>query len=184
MTVDEIIKLQRTSVFNKQYRKVDFGLADLFQYLLCYTDPLETSKREPSHVFDAVPDFQRSNDKWTQAMQIAFVENVILGFRPTISLYRIGSSDAAPCKILDGVQRLSAIYSFMEGKFTVFGHTFEWLQQNRLINGITTTVSVHLYEFDDEQQVVNFYISINENISHSKDDIAKAKHYLAKISSQ
>ena len=66
-----------------------------------------------------VPKFQRDNDKWSKEMQIKFVENIILGVNTTIILGTL-SNEKSECVLIDGLQRVSAIFSFMNKEFKVF----------------------------------------------------------------
>jgi len=40
---------------------------------------------------------------------------------------------------------------------------------------------VKIHPFSSEAEAVKFYIEINENITHSADDILKAKRYLTTL---
>ena len=71
-----------------------------------------------------VPKFQRDNNKWSREMQIKFVENIILGVNTTIILGTL-SNEKSECVLIDGLQRVSAIFSFMNKEFKVF-ESFEY----------------------------------------------------------
>lgn len=137
-------------------------------------------------IFKAVPAFQRDNDKWTQKMKHDFIKNIIKGFRTTLMMYEINPTPSRidpliDCKILDGLQRVTAIYEFITGEFTVFGKTYQELVDMDIITGTSIPVTVKIYSFPSESEVIKFYISMNENISHSKEDIKKAEDVLAAI---
>jgi hypothetical protein len=121
------------------------------------------------------PEFQRSNDQWTQDMKILYVENVIKGCRSEILLYRV-PNEHSPAMILDGLQRLTAIMDFIAGRFTVFGkYTLNDLLEARVITAIGTDIPVKIYTFDTELEAMEFYIEMNENITHSPEDIEKVR---------
>lgn len=88
----------------------------------------------------AVPEFQRSNDEWNLQMKIKFVENVLCGHRSTTSLFTIDDSkDQNLCdsKILDGLQRLTALSDFLQDKFAVFNdYRFSDIEGDRVFKGM------------------------------------------------
>ena len=127
-----------------------------------------------------VPKFQRDNDKWSKEMQIKFVENIILGVNTTIILGTL-SKEKAECVLIDGLQRVSAIFSFMNKEFKVF-ENFEYNDDfENKINTFIHNLKLKIFNFKNEKEMVNFYINMNENITHSKEDIQKAKDYLNKL---
>lgn len=132
---------------------------------------------------DYIPEFQRSNDKWTKKMQVKFIENIITGCVTQISLYTTTNKDFPNWLILDGLQRLTALNLFVTNELKVFGNlTYDDVKAN--INGETNPIEFKLYRFNNEIEAVEFYIAINENITHSKKDIQRAKDYLAKLKSE
>ena len=137
-------------------------------------------------IFQAVPSFQRDNDKWTVEMQINFIEKIICGYRTSISLYELKSAEQTfssldDCKILDGLQRITAIYKFLTGQIKAFGKTYKELSDDRIITATSVPINIKVFSFTSEEEAISFYIEINENITHSKADIDKAKKILATI---
>ena len=60
-----------------------------------------------------IPDYQREEDIWSDEKKSLFIESVLLGLPiPYIFLYEDEASDL---EIVDGVQRLSTLYSFVQG---------------------------------------------------------------------
>lgn len=173
----KLIDMLRESPFNRDYRKVDLPVKNFFTSLAGYTHPDEPREAiTPDRIFEAVPDFQRDNNKWSQAMQIKFVENVLKGFIPQITLFSIGKN-TYHFQILDGLQRVTALHAFMTGEFKVFGYTFQELCDMRVIS-VCSCIAVRLYDFNTKNEAIQFYIDMNENITHSPQDIEKAKKYL------
>ncbi|WP_152633381.1 DUF262 domain-containing protein [Aliarcobacter butzleri] len=127
-----------------------------------------------------IPEFQRSNDKWTKKMQVKFIENLITGCVTQISLYTTTDKEFPKWFILDGLQRLTAFNLFITNQLKVFGDlTYDDVKDN--ISGETNPIEFKLYRFNNEIEAVEFYIAINENITHSKKDIQRAKDYLDKL---
>lgn len=127
-----------------------------------------------------VPVFQRANDKWTKKMQIKFIENLVLGLTSQISLYTVSKNEFPKWLILDGFQRLTAVNLFIYHKLEIFnGLTYDDIKAN--IDGGVNQLQFRLYRFNNEIEAVEFYIAMNENITHSKKDIQRAKDYLAQL---
>lgn len=127
-----------------------------------------------------IPVFQRENNKWSKKMQIAYVENILKGMRKEICLYTLDKSIHSDRKfILDGLQRITALNLFINDKIKVF-KKFSYSEIKKDI-GHLVFQDFRLYQFENEIEAVRFYIEINENITHSKEDIRKAKEYLKKL---
>lgn len=171
-----------TSPFLKDGYDVTLFFRRAIKGILHYT--ATPNSEEISDVFKAVPDFQRSNDKWSVEMQQGFVKNVIKGFNTVVMLYEIKEdiekySEYSDCKIMDGLQRITAIHDFMKGKFKVMGLSYKELIDANIISFTSAPVRVTIYSFQNESEAIEFYIEMNENITHSPEDIKKAKAALA-----
>lgn len=129
-----------------------------------------------------IPPFQRDNNKWTREQQIRFVENVCAGFRTTLMLYTLKEDEGLyeQVQILDGLQRLTAILSFIENEFPIFGEFYFRDIDARLALG-TVRPQVRIYTFETEADAVQFYIEMNRDITHSADDIYRAEQYLSTL---
>lgn len=189
MTLEDLKENIWNSNFNKTHYEVPFDfyhLKETLYYWSCTTDLKATTAR-----FDAisktfnevlekiVPEFQRDNDKWTQDMQIKFVENIVLGATSTIIL---GSTTGqkSECVLIDGLQRITAIFAFMNNEFKIFDK-FEFNEDFEQICRHIHNLTLRIYNFKNEQEMVKFYIDMNENITHSKSDIKRTKDYLEKL---
>jgi len=125
------------------------------------------------------PEFQRANTKWSREMQIAFVENVVAGFRCELMLYHVASESLGSSNsfILDGLQRMTAIQAFTEGEIDVYGASYHDLIVNKKISG---TITLKIYEFSSHVAACRHYIGMNKNITHSPEDLETAYSFLAK----
>lgn len=192
MNKEQILNEIRNSAFSRPNYNVDIHLRRFLQGLLVYTDPTHTDDGGDVNiddVFKAVPDFQRKNDKWTQDMQITFIRNLIKGFRTEIRLYEVNKDGSriqgmTHCKIIDGLQRVTAIHAFMKGQFRVFGLTYDEMIEERILNHMSVPITIRVYSFPSESEAIEFYIEMNENITHSSADIAKARVILNEINKQ
>ena len=187
MNISDLKYMTRNNTFRKTYYSVDIPLRNFLKHISLHTDieMYEKGTLSWNSFFDkAVPSFQRSNDKWTKEMQISYLENIICGYKsPPILLYTINEGDGGcfDAMLLDGLQRVTAIADFLQGEIKLFdkygGFTYAELEQNKIVF-IDPTIQIRKYDFQNEKEVLDFYIKMNENITHSKADIAKAKLYL------
>ena len=130
----------------------------------------------------STPEFQRDNNKWTEAMQVAFVENVLKGNSHNILFFKMNEDDDA--LVIDGLQRLTALAKFIDGKLAVFGGLqYNDFKQSSVLNPIIKRASfvVKIYTFKSWNDVGAFYVEMNENITHSKEDIQKAKDWFLRV---
>lgn len=179
-----ILKMREKSPFNRPSHAVTVGIKNFHQKLWDYIAPQERDEEDvdvETVLKNGVPEFQRDNDKWSLAMQVKYVENVMMGFRDEIYLLSYNSTHT-DCRILDGLQRTTALLDFQAGKFKIFGDIgYEDVNNNIAMSMTSYTTTLRLFQFNDEIEAVEFYIEMNENITHSEEDIAKAKAYLAKL---
>lgn len=183
MTIEQIKHLIKNNPFTRRHYTTSLFLDTLIAHMFTYThddlmagglnfggeDALPLSK-----IFEAVPPFQRDNDKWTEEMQVSFIENLLMGYSTDLMLFEIGDTTMTQCKILDGLQRITAIYRFLSEEIKAFGKTASELREAKILYPRTGRITLRIYTFDTELEAVDFYISINENITHSKEDIERA----------
>lgn len=115
-----------------------------------------------------------------------------------IILYYIKGEDKyRSCKILDGLQRISALirlvldHSFMIPTKPVSNtieerdliSSYDFFNSPELANKLfqNARISIKIYEFESEADAVDFYISINKGCTHSEADIKKALEYKATL---
>lgn len=124
-----------------------------------------------------VPQFQRGNDKWSNSMKSAFIENILRGGKSEILLYTVQSEfrkkSFTSVKILDGLQRLSAICDFVSGKITAFGFSVTELAQHGIVSW-SSVFGICIYQFKTHSDAAIYYIQMNEHITHSTGDIVRA----------
>jgi hypothetical protein len=132
-------------------------------------------------ILHMTPEFQRENNRWTQQMQICFVENLLCGCETKIQLYDVRGrgSELGECLILDGLQRLTAIAAYQNGEFPVFNE-FYWNDVNT--GGIFPRLRliIDIFQFDTDTEACEFYIQMNKGITHSEDDLKTAYAFLEK----
>lgn len=195
LSPDELLYKLSNSAFSRSFYGVDISLYDFFKNISMYTHGEDyvfgdketdgfTLEHEPARIFECVPAFQRNNDKWTEAMQISFLENLLSGYKTTLMFYEV-SEESSPkltqCMLIDGLQRMTAIYRFLMNEIPVMGYTYKELMEARVMFKNRITIRLANYTFKSEIEAVQFYIEMNENISHSAADIKKARDYLATL---
>ena len=179
----ELITKIRSGSFSKTGYSVNIQLRERSRFIKgieLYSDwESHELKRDNSveYFFDKItPQFQRSNDKWSMEMKIKFVENLLKGCPTEIKLFRVGdTSTMQDAQIIDGLQRLTAIFDFMCSDFEVFGKSYSYLCDD--LNNFPVRLLLSVYDFENFEQVGRYYIDMNENITHSSDDIQKAKDW-------
>lgn len=161
--------------------KVDFDSRRLYENLCAYNVNVQNQN---SSLKDAIaqmtPPFQRDNNKWTRDQQIKFVENLLSGCRSEITLFSLKKDNLNECAILDGLQRITALAGFVCGDFAIFGDVYFDQVATPAVFG-NGRLSLRIYEFPSLRQAVMFYIAMNEGITHSPEDIQRARDYLATL---
>ncbi len=189
--LDRLRNYRNNSFYNRSCYEVCVPLDNFKNMIMSYGVPLE-DKREfgrkeeqvsTKEFFDLmIPGFQRDNDKWTTDMQIKFIENLFSGIDSIIMLGLVEKEENQGCycdsRIVDGFQRITAVIDYLEGKFPIFEDIYYTKEEETFLRGVMN-MKVRIYKFKSEEEMVRFYIQMNENITHSKEDILKAKKYLS-----
>lgn len=185
-----LINSCRESCFNKQSYSVNVRLKDFPLSLSLHTDYDGINKEYTTNenfsisdidfdkfLLNMTPQFQRANNKWNKKMKIKFIENICKGVKTEILLFQFKEEDDA--QIIDGLQRTTALLDFFQNKIKIFGE-FYYKDLKNDLNKFNTNIHIKRYLFKTWEEVGRFYIDINENITHSKADIQKAKDWFLK----
>ncbi|EKO3439437.1 hypothetical protein NTE19_003329 [Vibrio fluvialis] len=161
---------------NANFKRMFLSVGGLLSYNSRVEEIAEQKALSPYAIIsELTPEFQRSNTKWSQAMQKQFIENLLCGCETKIQLYDVRGrgGELDDCLILDGLQRLTAIAAFHNGEFPVFGDLF-W--KDLSAGGIFPTLKllVNIYTFDSDLEACQFYIQMNKGITHSEQDLESA----------
>jgi len=179
----DLVKKTRSSNFNRDNYCVSIELKRFVDSMLLHTwydilDIKSTLKKNDvtnkSWLDRVTPPFQRANNKWTKKMKLKFIENLLSGANTELLFYRMGELEDS--LIIDGLQRTTAIIDFFDGKIKPFGYSYQELKE--YLGAFNTHLAIKIYTFDTIEEVVKFYIDMNENITHSRADIQKAKDWL------
>ena len=98
----------------------------------------------------------------------------MMGAKTEILLFQM--EEEADSQIIDGLQRTTAILEFYKGKIKPFGYSYNELKPY-LSKFANYSLMIRVYTFETWEEVGKFYIDMNENITHSKEDIQKAKDW-------
>ena len=180
--IETLIKKCRNSSFARSSYAVNIELKYFVNSMLLHTD--YDNKDDGYSWYDKeynlkwlsniTPEFQRSNDKWSKSMQKRFIENILMGAKTELLLFKM--SEFEDSKIIDGLQRTTAIIDFINGDIKPFDYSFDELKEH-LRSFPSHNLVIKIYTFDTWEEVGRFYIDMNENITHSSDDIKKAKDW-------
>lgn len=87
-----------------------------------------------------IPNYQRVEDIWNDDKKSLFIESILLGLPiPYIYLYEI--EESGDLEIVDGVQRLSTLYSFIQGNLRL-----------RKLEKLTDLQGFYFYDLTDSSQ--------------------------------
>ncbi|ELP5902577.1 DUF262 domain-containing protein [Vibrio vulnificus] len=152
-------------------------------------DYCDLDKQYAKEVFEIiqsrVPEFQRSNDKWTPEMQVSFMKNALMGNKANPVLFYDTSEDQSTRNLLDGLQRITATARFFIDRDMIFSLSGgQEISAEEIISAGSnyafwnhSIFPVKGYRFSNDIEAVDFYIAFNENITHSQEDIKRAKAY-------
>lgn len=188
LTIEEVHQAIKQSAFAKQGYTVNVPLHYLKSSLTEYTaernqNRVDNISSETLHTI--VPNFQRECTHWTEAMQASFVENIIKGCHTEILLYNVGEEECLAGfgnKVLDGQHRLMALLKFLDNKLPIFGgNLLSDLENEPIMWRGMSKIAFTVFNFDTEADAIQFYLEMNENITHSPEDISKARTILTNL---
>mgnify|MGYP001368633276 CR=1 FL=1 len=182
----KLFNIIKSSAFNINCNyKVDTRLEDLFTAkggFASFNDKLlarlgNETLTNNEIIASVTPEFQRDNTKWSQQMQIQFIENLVCGCRTNIQLFEIaGGSEMGDCSIIDGLQRSTSMGAFHSGEFKIFGEfDINDVLESPMLGRIRIDLSI--YTFNNLREAVDFYINMNKGITHSESDLENAYEF-------
>lgn len=188
LTIEEVHKAIKQSAFAKQGYTVNVPLHYLKSSLTEYTAERNQNRVDNINsdtLHSIVPNFQRECTHWTEAMQASFVENIIKGCHTEILLYNVGEEECLAGfgnKVLDGQHRLMALLNFLDNKLPIFGgNLLSDLENEPIMWRGMSKIAFTVFNFDTEADAIQFYLEMNENITHSPEDISKARTILTNL---
>lgn len=128
------------------------------------------------------PDYQRDH-AWTREQQIAYIEWVLMGGESGKTIHWNSKNwqrrgEINPIELVDGLQRLTAVQSFLAAQFTVFGYpvseiieTGEFRENGNFLFRVSS--------LETRAEVLQMYLAINRGgTPHSKEEIARVEALL------
>lgn len=183
---ENILKLMencKNSSFNRHSFETSIDISEFIASILLHTWRTEAKAKKYLPADDinfnkiwldrVTPKFQRDNNKWSLKMKTKFIENLLMGAKVELLFFRLKEFDDA--QVIDGLQRTTAILDFFNGKVKPFGYKYEDLEDD--FHKFSFNARLKIYTFDNWKEVGNFYIDMNEGITHCKKDIQKAKDW-------
>lgn len=131
------------------------------------------------------PDFQRGY-VWSTYQKESYLEYILRGGVSGKDIYWNckGWDNAvknSPLQIVDGKQRLNAVQEFLSDKVMVFGHYYSEFEDK--LSLIQHNFNVHVNSLQSDQEIVEWYISMNVGGSvHTPEDLKPAYEFLKTIS--
>lgn len=191
--ISKIIKEARNSSFNKQHYQINLFIHMFKSEMLrsvCHDKYMEYEKNKNLQditskdvLSNAIPGFQRDNNKWSVEMQTKFMENILSGASSIIQLFYVNPGDEIDiedCMIIDGLQRTTAILKFLDGELFPFGIDIKECGMTQVKRFLIFKLHLQTYTFKTWEEVGKFYIDMNQYITHSDEDIQKAKDWFLK----
>ncbi len=180
--IEKLRSKTRLSAFNRQGYRVSFEVGGFHRALRFYSESVTGGVPDCDLIKAMTPELQRSNDKWSKERKIKFVENILSGYPSDIILFTVDNDLMDDCGIMDGQQRLTAIQDWFDGRLAVYGDIYySEMPHMRRAPFIDCRLSLVVHNFSSLNDAVQFYIDINEGITHSSDDIDRAKKYLLNL---
>lgn len=130
------------------------------------------------------PEFQRGH-VWTKEQQIAYVEYRLCGGLAANQLFWNcpgwqKRENIGPMQLVDGLQRLTAVRTFMAGEIPAFGHSIKEYEDkpDRTSNAVFV-MSVN--DLDSYAEVLQWYIDLNAGgVVHATAEIERVRKLLEK----
>ena len=134
---------------------------------------------------------------WTIEEKSSFIDSIMNGYPvPLILLAEVNYNNSSVYEIIDGMQRLNAIVSFIEGEFSVDGKYFDLestaetklmldngeliqnqpkMDREKCTNIASYVLPLSIYKMESESQIDDIFRRINSNGKHlSKQEIRQA----------
>lgn len=121
---EQIVEVQK----DYKYRIADFSIGELLKKFVIKGQESNFEDDAISGLF--VPQYQR-NFIWSEAMQSKFIESLLMGV-PIQYLFAFELDEDGNLELLDGVQRLSSVKSFVDNNLILSG-----LEELYTLNGFS-----------------------------------------------
>ena len=140
-----------------------------------------------------MPDFQRGH-VWEENQKISFIESVLkTSVQTTVIKFNFPEKDSngnplgneVDVTCIDGLQRLNAIISFIDGDFKVFNNqvSYKDLYDSKYIQtNVAAPILIEEYSINNTKDLLNYYYDINfKGVKHSSYEQSKILEMIDKI---
>lgn len=114
-----------------------------------------SSMKENDLFFFIIPEFQRSF-VWTQEQQVRFIDSIFRGI--PLGTYSYTKNNFI---LLDGQQRITTIYNFINNKFQYMGRYFKDLTEKELFDFKMTIFPAYVSNNETDDYMKNYYDLMN-----------------------
>lgn len=153
-----------------------------FKYLLEFIE-----KQTEIYGLQLNPDFQRGH-VWTENQQIAWLEFFLKGGKTGRVLYfnypswnsSIKDGDYNDFVCVDGLQRIIAIYKFMNGEIPVFGSYISEYEDKMSL--MRNSIKVNINDLKSKKEVLQWYVDMNAGgTPHTNEEINRIKKMIEEL---
>lgn len=134
-------------------------------------------------ILDIDPDFQRGH-VWTAEKQSNYIEYILRGglFSKEIYFncpnYTGGTDPVGPMQLVDGKQRMTAIFGWIDNKVSIFDGVFIGDMIGRA-RGHIATIKLHVNDLQTRAEVLQWYLDLNSGgVVHTEDELVKVRNML------
>ena len=132
------------------------------------------------------PNFQRGH-VWTEQQQIAYVEFILKGGKPSRTIYfnmpswggvtPLTQYDDFVC--VDGLQRITAVLKFMNNEIKIFGSYYKEFGDHMSSNA---ELLFNVNNLQTEKEVLQWYVDMNAGgTPHTSDEIERVREMIQKL---
>jgi hypothetical protein len=144
--------------------------------------PFYINRYVEKYNLDVDPDFQRGY-VWTDFQKIKYIEWGLMGGKSGMDIYFnhpnwMGSFNGQML-LIDGKQRLSAVFDFLDNKFPIFDNCF----YNHYLDRMSYNVSFNfnVCKMSTRKQILEWYLAMNSGGSiHTEKELEKVQDLLEK----
>lgn len=150
-------------------------------------DQLDVDQKSLGGGLTLNPDFQRGH-VWSPEKQVAYIENLLRGWAPTLIKFNCPSWQAASAKkaagdlpladmvCVDGLQRLTAVLRFMADDLVVFGRLRASDLKGTSFDPARFRLQFEVFELKTRADLLTFYIDLNAGgVVHSDEEIERVR---------
>lgn len=131
------------------------------------------------------PNFQRGH-VWTEQQQISYIEFLLKGGKPARTIYfnkpswqGYASTEYDDFVCVDGLQRITAVFGFMNNKIKVFGSYYKEFE-DRLPSNAELLFNVN--NLQTEKEVLQWYVDMNAGgTPHTNEEIERIKKMILEL---